>query len=79
VEPFAEPSGDPAEWFGGGPDRPGGEEGDPVTPDPVDAILDAIRSLGDGPEPAPDDRLAAFLAERFARPLPLREAAPDAG
>ena len=48
-----------------------------MTTDPVDGILDAIRSLGDGPEPAPDDRLAAFLAERLARQLP--EAAPDAG
>jgi hypothetical protein len=41
-----------------------------MTPDPVDGILEAIRRLGDGPEPAPDDRLAAFLAERLARPLP---------
>ena len=48
-----------------------------VTPDPVDRILDAIRSLGDAPEPAPDDRLAAFLAEHLARLLP--PAAPDPG
>ena len=48
-----------------------------MTPDPVDRILDAIRSLGDAPEPAPDDRLAAFLAEHLARLLP--PAAPDPG
>ena len=35
--------------------------------DPVDALLVAIRALGDGPEPAPNDRLVALLAERHAK------------
>jgi hypothetical protein len=46
--------------------------------DPADRLLAAIRELGDGPEPAPTDRLAAFLAERHARrsPPPVAVAEP---
>ena len=41
-----------------------------MTHDPVDAILETIRRLGDGPAPAPDERLVALLAERLAEHLP---------
>ena len=47
-----------------------------MTHDPVEAILEAIRRLGDGPEPAPDERLLTFLAERLAG---LAVPAPDPG
>ena len=36
-------------------------------PEGADPLLAAIRALGDGPEPPPTDRLAAFLAELHAR------------
>ena len=44
---------------------------DPV----VTQLLAAIRRLGDGPEPAPNDALATFLAERHARRVTV--AIPD--
>jgi hypothetical protein len=36
----------------------------------TDDLMAAIRSLGDGPEPAPTEKLAAFLAGRAAGGTP---------
>ena len=48
---------------------------DPV----VTELLTAIRRLGDGPEPAPNDALATFLAERHARPVLTAVSSASAG
>ena len=48
--------------------------------DPGDALLlAAIRALGDGPEPAPNDRLVALLAERHARRTAFEAVPPRPG
>jgi hypothetical protein len=42
--------------------------------------MEAVRRLGDGPEPAPVDKLTAFLAERAALAAPAagdEPATPD--